>query len=328
MRGADTGQVRRPSKSLFTPKADTGARRRPPSRFHRHQRSLLAAGRVGGVAGESGAGAVLRRRERPARNRRVSRRIPDVQAALPPGKVMRWGADSLVANGKALVPLYVARCASDHHGRALIDAQADQEPIEGTNVDVHAEQRRRPPVPRGDRRSTSKRLHGDRPRRPRDGRPPVIQSAIGTRGQITMGGTDLQQAQDLALMLRAGALPVPLKVVEVRDDRREPRRGLHRRRACTPASSAVLLVVVIMIVYYRFAGAAGRARRWRSTCSSRWPLLAGFDAVLTLPGPRGSRALGRHRGRRERADLRAHPRGAGPRQERARRRSTKASSTP
>ena len=48
------------------------------------------------------------------------------------------------------------------------------------------------------------------------GQPPVIQGAIGARGQITMGGKDLQAAQDLALVLRAGSLPVPLKVVEVR----------------------------------------------------------------------------------------------------------------
>jgi len=48
------------------------------------------------------------------------------------------------------------------------------------------------------------------------GRPPVIQSSIGANGQITMGGKDLQAAQDLALVLRAGSLPVPLKVVEVR----------------------------------------------------------------------------------------------------------------
>ena len=40
------------------------------------------------------------------------------------------------------------------------------------------------------------------------GRPPVIQSAIGTRGQITLGRGNIQQAQDLALVLRAGALPV------------------------------------------------------------------------------------------------------------------------
>jgi histidinol dehydrogenase len=45
----------------------------------------------------------------------------------------------------------------------------------------------------------------------------VLQQAIGRNGQITLGGGSLQAAQDLALVLRAGALPVPLKVAEVRN---------------------------------------------------------------------------------------------------------------
>ena len=48
------------------------------------------------------------------------------------------------------------------------------------------------------------------------GQPPVIQSRIDRRGQITLGGKTLQEAQDLALTLKAGALPVPLKIVEER----------------------------------------------------------------------------------------------------------------
>ena len=48
------------------------------------------------------------------------------------------------------------------------------------------------------------------------GRPPVIQSRIGRNGQITLGNKSLQEAQDLALTLKAGALPIPLKIVEER----------------------------------------------------------------------------------------------------------------
>ncbi|HEX6781898.1 MAG TPA: DHH family phosphoesterase, partial [Solirubrobacterales bacterium] len=48
------------------------------------------------------------------------------------------------------------------------------------------------------------------------GRPPVIQSRIGRNGQITLTGRGLQEAQDLALTLKAGALPIPLKIVEER----------------------------------------------------------------------------------------------------------------
>ena len=147
------------------------------------------------------------------------------------------------------------------------------------------------------------------------GRPPVIQSAIGTNGQITMGGKDLQAAQDLALVLRAGALPVPLKVAEVRQIGAS--LGQDSIVAGVRAGViAVLLVVVIMLVYYRFSGVlavGGLALYMLYTMA----VLAGFDAVLTLPGAGRVRSVDRYRGRRQRADLRAHPRRAGSRQDAA-----------
>jgi preprotein translocase subunit SecD len=117
------------------------------------------------------------------------------------------------------------------------------------------------------------------------GRPPVIQSAIGTRGQITMGGKDLQAAQDLALVLRAGALPVPLKLAEVRNI--GPSLGADSVRAGTVAFAvAVALVVLVMLGYYRFSGllaVGGLALYVLYTLAA----LAGFDATLTLPGLAG-----------------------------------------
>jgi preprotein translocase subunit SecD len=117
------------------------------------------------------------------------------------------------------------------------------------------------------------------------GRPPVIQSAIGTRGQITMGGKGLADAQDLALVLRAGALPVPLRVAQVQtigaslgqDSIDDGMRAM---------AIAVALVVVIMISYYRFSGilaVGGLALYVLYTLAA----LAGFNAVLTLPGIAG-----------------------------------------
>ncbi len=67
------------------------------------------------------------------------------------------------------------------------------------------------------------------------GQPPVIQGRIDRRGQITLGNKTMQEAQDLALTLKAGALPVPLKIVDEPRGRSEPRRRLdpqgHPRRA-------------------------------------------------------------------------------------------------
>ncbi|MDQ6718570.1 MAG: protein translocase subunit SecD, partial [Gemmatimonadota bacterium] len=117
------------------------------------------------------------------------------------------------------------------------------------------------------------------------GRPPVIQGAIGARGQITMGGKDLQAAQDLALVLRAGSLPVPLKVAEVRNIGASlGQDSVHK--GITAGVIAVLLVVIIMVGYYRFSGVLavlGLCLYMLYTLAA----LAGFSAVLTLPGLAG-----------------------------------------
>jgi protein-export membrane protein SecD len=48
------------------------------------------------------------------------------------------------------------------------------------------------------------------------GRPPVIESRIEREGRIRMTGRSLAEAQDLAITLRAGSLPTPLRIVEQR----------------------------------------------------------------------------------------------------------------
>jgi preprotein translocase subunit SecD len=114
---------------------------------------------------------------------------------------------------------------------------------------------------------------------------PVIQSAIGARGQITMGGRDLQAAQDLALVLRAGSLPVPLKVVEAREIGAS--LGQDSIDAGIRAGLvAVIGVILIMVVYYRLSGmlAVGALILYVLFTAAA---LAAFDAVLTLPGLAG-----------------------------------------
>jgi preprotein translocase subunit SecD len=117
------------------------------------------------------------------------------------------------------------------------------------------------------------------------GQPPIIKSAIGTDGQITMGPGRYQDATDLALVLRAGALPVPLKVVEIR--KIGPSLGADAiRQGLNAGLLSVALVILIMVVYYRFSGmlaVLGLAFYALSTLA----VLAGFNATLTLPGIAG-----------------------------------------
>src|SRR6185295_14184700 len=117
------------------------------------------------------------------------------------------------------------------------------------------------------------------------GRPPVIQGAIGTRGQITMGRRPLQEAQDLALVLRAGALPVPLKVAEVRNIGAS--LGADSiRNGIRALIIAVALVVFILVVYYRFSGVLAVVALGLYVVYTM-AMLAYFNAVLTLPGLAG-----------------------------------------
>jgi preprotein translocase subunit SecD len=206
-----------------------------------------------------------------------------VQAALPPGKDFLAGTDSSLLQGRWYRTYYVVDSKPIMTGDHITKARPNQSP-EGTVVEFELDNE----GGRRFRNETGKHVHDymaiildDRVM----GRPPVINSAIGTRGQITMGGKDLAAAQDLSLVLNAGALPVRLRVAQAQTI--GPSLGQDSidqgRRA---AIIAVALVVLIMLVYYRFSGllaVGGLVLYVLYTLA----VLAGFDAVLTLPGIAG-----------------------------------------
>ncbi len=207
-----------------------------------------------------------------------------VAAALPPGKQLLPGTDSVSLQGSWYKSFYVVDAKPIITGDYLTGAQPNQNTLDGTVVEFQLSNE-------GGRRfgsETGKHI-GDYMAIILDnrvmGRPPVIQSAIRTRGQITMGGKSLADAQDLALVLRAGALPVPLRVAQ--SQKIGPSLGndsIHK--GLTAAIIAVALVVVIMVVYYRFSGllaVGGLVLYVLYTLAA----LAGFDATLTLAGIAG-----------------------------------------
>jgi preprotein translocase subunit SecD len=209
---------------------------------------------------------------------------PEVQAVLPPGKVIRFGSDSATIGNTTYRTMYVLDQRPIITGEYLTDAKPNTSPTEGTIVEFQFNNE----GGRKFRNETSKHIKDfmaivldDRVM----GRPPVINSAIGSRGQITMGGKDLQAASDLALVLRAGSLPAPLKIAEVRNIGASLGKD-SVQAGITAGIIAVMLVVVIMIGYYRFSGflsVIGLAMYILFTLA----VLAGFGAVLTLPGLAG-----------------------------------------
>jgi preprotein translocase subunit SecD len=206
-----------------------------------------------------------------------------VKAALPPGKDFFPGTDSVSLQGKWYRGYYVVDSKPIITGDALKDARPNQNTMDGTVVEFTLDNE----GGRRFRNETGKHI-GDYMAIVLDNRimsVAVIQGAIGTHGQITMGGKGLAEAQDLALVLRAGSLPVPLRVAEVHSI--GPSLGQDSiDKGLRATIIAVSLVVVIMIGYYRFSGllaVGGLILYVLYTLAA----LAGFDAVLTLPGIAG-----------------------------------------
>src|SRR5438552_5043115 len=209
---------------------------------------------------------------------------PEVQAALPPAKVIRWSSDTLSYGGTIYRPLYVLDAKPIITGEFLTDAKPNTSPTEGNLVQFTMNN------------EGARRFRTETSRHIKDymaivldqrvmGRPPIIQSAIGANGQITMGGKDLQAAQDLALVLRAGSLPVPLKIADVTQIGASlGKDSIHK--GITAGIIAVALVVLIMLGYYRFSGALAVAALGLYILYTL-AVLAGFSAVLTLPGLAG-----------------------------------------
>lgn len=291
--GADTTKKQPNALGTLFAKADTGAKKDSSAKGDSaasDSARLAALTQQGGgpiskivqpgqIPGEYAVSAA----DAPVLERYLS--MPEVMAAFPPGKTLKWSSDSLSLGGRTYRLFYVTDARPIITGDYIVKARPNQVPIEGTVVEFELNNE-------GGRRfkaETAKHIKDymaivldDRVM----GRPPVIQSAIGTRGQITMGqGRELQAAQDLATVLEAGSLKVPLKVVEARNI--GPSLGADSvHKGILAGIIATLLVVGIMVGYYRFSGllAVGALLLYVLYTLA---MLAGFNAVLTLPGIAG-----------------------------------------
>jgi preprotein translocase subunit SecD len=114
---------------------------------------------------------------------------------------------------------------------------------------------------------------------------PVIQERItGGRAQIT-GTFTMQEANDLAIVLRAGALPAPLRIIQ--DLTVGPSLGQDSiDKGVRSTLFAGAMVVLFMVVYYRMSGAiADFALVLNLVCLLG--ALSALNATLTLPGIAG-----------------------------------------
>jgi preprotein translocase subunit SecD len=212
-------------------------------------------------------------------------KIPDVARQLPRGLELKWARVPEALGTEQVRYLYALEEKPIITGQNLVDANAEIDPLTQKRVVTFELDR------------AGARVFGQQTARHIndymaivldgrvEGRPPVIQSRIDRRGQIELTGRTLQEAQDLALTLKAGALPVPLKIVE----RRVVGASLGAdsiRDGLTAGLVGTALVILIMIGYYRLAGVlavVALALYILFTVAG----LAAVHATLTLPGLAG-----------------------------------------
>jgi preprotein translocase subunit SecD len=207
---------------------------------------------------------------------------PNVQRALPRGTQLRWGVPEPTQPG--LRTLYVLDPDPMITGEFLERAQAQPDPQFG-----------KPVVAFGLNRQGARRFGqgtganvGNQMAIVLDERvysAPVIQSQITNNGQIEMGNASLAEARDLALVLRAGALPAPIRIVEERTV--GPSLGQDSiDKGKIAGIIGIAAVILIMIGYYKFAGflaVVALAIYVALVMGS----LAALNADLTFPGIAG-----------------------------------------
>ena len=111
---------------------------------------------------------------------------------------------------------------------------------------------------------------------------PVIRSKISDGGTMIEGFANMDEAKDIAIVLRAGALPVPVDIIEERVV--GPSLGADSiAKGTQSVLIGLALVLIFMIVYYRMFGLiADFALIWNIILVLA--VLATLDATLTLPG--------------------------------------------
>jgi preprotein translocase subunit SecD len=210
---------------------------------------------------------------------------PAVQRLIPRGIELKWGTDVSSRAARSYRALYAVEDRPILTGEELEKATAQRDPLTNQSVVNFTLTRR------GGRifeRETGRHVN-DYMAIILDGRvqgqPPIIKSQIGQHGQIELGSKPLQEAQDLALVLRAGALPAPLTIVEERTI--GPSLGKDSINDGIRAGIVgVALVLLIMVGYYRLSGLLAVSAL---TLYVLFTLagLAAFGFTLTLPGLAG-----------------------------------------
>ena len=210
--------------------------------------------------------------------------LPEFQRALPRNVSLQWGWDSLPVGAGFYREMYVLEEDPFLTGDQLENATANRDP-QFNQAQVLFQLNRR--GGRDFQRLTGAHI-GDRIAIVLDGQvvsAPVVRDRIGSSGSIDLGSADMAEASDLALVLRAGALPAPLRIMEERTV--GPSLGQDSiDQGRIAGIVGVVAVLTVMLLYYKVAGLLAIFALGVYLILVMGGLAA-LNATLTLPGIAG-----------------------------------------
>lgn len=210
--------------------------------------------------------------------------LPEVEIAFPRGLTLQWGARPVGAGAGLYRELYVLQRDAFLTGDMLESATAGRDP-QFNQPQVQFQLSRI-----GGRRfgDLTQNNIGERIAIILDNEvvsAPVVRDRIGARGQIDLGGSTMEEAVDLALVLRAGALPAPVAIMEERTV--GPSLGQDSiDQGKLAGIVGLVFVILVMALYYRVAGLLAIAALGVYVLLVMGGLSA-IGATLTLPGIAG-----------------------------------------
>ena len=210
--------------------------------------------------------------------------LPEVRIAMPRDISLHWETGPIGVGARTYRRLYVTEEDAFMTGEQLESAVAQRDP-QFNQAQVSFQLNRAG----GRRFSQFTTQHvGDNIAIVLDGEivsAPVVRDRIGATGVIEMGNADIAEAADLALVLRAGALPAKLRIMEERTV--GPSLGQDSiDRGKIAGIIGMIGVLIVMILYYKVAGILAVMALAVYTMLVLGGLAA-IGATLTLPGMAG-----------------------------------------
>ncbi len=229
--------------------------------------------------------AFIREEDAPAVQRMLA--TAGLDSIIPADSQLLWGDEDQAQQGMSGRALYLVKREADMTGQSIASAEArvglDQTNPGGWGVSITM-------TPKG--RAEFARLTGNNVGRHLaivlDGRAssaPVIRERIPSGDASITGSFSLDEAKDLAIVLRAGALPAPIRPLEERSV--GPSLGSDSiRKGVTAGLVGTVLVVIFMCIYYQLSGVIAILAMLLNVLYVV-AAMAAFGATLTLPGIAG-----------------------------------------